>query len=149
MVKTIVGVMVGYLAMVVVIMIVFTAAYKVMGAEVVFKPGVFEVSAAWITLSLVVSVFAALTGGYLSVFIAKNQAASRALAVVILIIGLIAAVMYTRQGRDTRPLVRTESEISSEEAMKHAREPLWLSFLNPLIGAAGVLIGGRFMKTKA
>lgn len=38
------------------------------------------------------------------------------------------------------------ADVCTLEAMKHARQPVWVSAINPLIGAAGVLIGARLKK---
>jgi hypothetical protein len=60
-----------------------------------------------------------------------------------LILGLLAAVSVLRPAaEDPRPDVRTGG-VPALQAMANARTPVWLALLNPILGIAGVLYGGR------
>jgi hypothetical protein len=45
---------------------------------------------------------------------------------------------------DNTLLVR-DASIGNLQAMEHAQTPPWIAFLNPVIGAAGVLLGARLL----
>ena len=54
MLRTIGAVVLGYLAMALVVFVALSGAYLAVGADGAFRPGVYEVSALWIGISLVV-----------------------------------------------------------------------------------------------
>ena len=62
-----------------------------------------------------------------------------------LILGLALAIPVALAPEDETSKIRT-GEVSSMEAMQVAQQPIWLAFLNPILGAAGALIGGRLKK---
>ncbi|MDQ7051884.1 MAG: hypothetical protein Q9P14_02910 [candidate division KSB1 bacterium] len=144
MVKNILAIIAGYIAMALIIAISFTLAYNLMGADGAFKPGTYEVSATWIAMSIVMSILAALAGGYISMLLARNYRVSIGLAALVFILGMFTAIHHTTR-EDTRPVER-QAEVSNTLAMMNAREPTWVSFLNPIIGALGVLAGARLPK---
>ena len=80
MVRNILGVVAGYLAMFVFIFLSFTILYLLLGANGAFEPDTYEVSLVWIIISFVLSLAAALLGGYVCVLISKNQKAALVLA---------------------------------------------------------------------
>jgi hypothetical protein len=92
---------------------------------------------------LIVSLGAALVGGWLCARIAKGGRAVQVLAGLLLILGIISAVgeRMMAQSEAAAPVVR-EADINSMEAMMSAQSPAWVSFANPLLGMVGVLIGG-------
>ena len=53
MARSIIGVIVGYLAIFVLVFITFMVVFLLMGTEWSFKPNSFEASNAWIAMSLV------------------------------------------------------------------------------------------------
>jgi hypothetical protein len=69
----------------------------------------------------------------------------QALAALVQVLGLLTAVMMTRQ---PPPPVRAGG-FGNLEAMTGARQPDWVGFVNPLVGVAGVLAGGRLRRGRA
>jgi len=59
---------------------------------------------------------------------------------VVIVLGLALAIptVTQREGLAPRP-----ATVGNMEAMQQARTPPWVAFLNPLVGALGVLLGGR------
>jgi len=51
----------------------------------------------------------------------------------------------TLSGVDEQALVRA-GEVGVMDAMGNAHPPTWLAFLNPLIGAAGIILGSRLKR---
>jgi len=48
MVRSIIAVIVSYVAMFVLAFIAFTCAYLIVGSDVAFKPGIYEASTTWV-----------------------------------------------------------------------------------------------------
>jgi hypothetical protein len=140
MVRFIAAVAIGYLVMLLVVIGVFIAVSPLISVDRLFEPGSYQAARGWIALSLGISLVAAMTAGSICARIAPTTAAPLWLAAVVLVLGglmAIPAVMGTDPARGgPRPPVITMSD-----AMAHAEQPLWVALLNPLVGAAGVLIG--------
>ncbi len=146
MLKNIGSVILGYLVMFVVVFVGLTAAYLAMGADRAFKPGVYDVTGLWLAVMFAVSLGAAFAGGKVCALIAKNAKAVFGLAGLVLILGLLSAVpALTAAGAETKP--RT-GDVPNLEAMMKAKQPAWVALLLPVIGIAGVLVGGRMKPGK-
>jgi hypothetical protein len=140
------SVIVGYLVMAVVVFLTFSLAYLVLGSDGSFRPGTYELSAAWIVASIVLSFIAAILGGLACAALARASTPPKVLAAIVLILGLVSAMpVLTRSGDD----VATErpAEVSMTQAMQEAEQPVWIALLNPLIGAVGVLVGARLKRS--
>ncbi len=145
--KAIVSVILGYVVMAVTVFITFTLAYLVMGANGAFKPGTYDVSTTWVVISIVLSIVAAIAGGFVCAAVAKSPRPPKVLAAVVLILGMLLTIpSLTRD--EVQPVARA-AEIGNFEAMQDSQQPLWITLLNPLIGAVGVLVGaGLVMQSR-
>ncbi len=143
--KKILAVIIGYVVMVAFIFITFTVVYIAMGTDGAFQPGVYDVSIIWILASIILGILAAILGGLVCVMIAKDQGTAKILAGLVLALGLALAVPAAMGVEEETPNLRS-GEVGVMESMQVARQPLWVVFLNPFIGAAGALIGGRLKK---
>ncbi|MYI84851.1 MAG: hypothetical protein F4058_05875 [Rhodothermaceae bacterium] len=138
------AVVVGYLVMAIGIGVVFSAAYMVMGAEGAYQPDSWDVSSAWVIMSIIVGVCVALVAGKVCYLIARNHTATKYLIALVLVLGVVSAITMMVGGgggdevRDFAPSVL--------EATEKSVQPVWLSWLNPLIGAAGVAVGSGMVK---
>jgi hypothetical protein len=90
--RTIAGVVAGFGAMFLTVFLSLTVAYLAMGTERAFQPGSFEVTGAWLAVMFVVNIAAALVGGFVCAAIAPSPKAPIALAVVVLVLGLLSAI---------------------------------------------------------
>lgn len=149
MARTIGSVILGYLVMVIVVFATFSLAYRVIGVEGSYQPGTYDVSMLWIVVSIVLGIAAAILGGFVCARVAHSPVAPKALAGVVLILGLgMAIAAAAGGGAEDREEIRP-AEVSNIEAMQNSQTPIWVQFLNPLIGAAGVLYGaGLARKSK-
>jgi hypothetical protein len=129
--------------MFVVVMATFSLAYLAMGADRAFKPGTYEPSSVWLVVSFVLGFVAALLGGVVAVSVGKHTKAASALAVVVVVIGIAMAIPALTSTADPGP--RT-GEVSNFDAMQKAKQPAWVSFLNPIVGAVGVLAGAKLRR---
>ena len=144
MVRSILGVVVGYILLFVVLFCVLTAAYLGMGAELAFQPGSFRPSMLWTAVEIVVGFGAAVVSGLVCVAIARKRGAATALVVVILVIGAVSAIPVLMAAG--APEAIRDGSLSNLEAMMKARQPVWLALFNPVLGIVGVLVGSRLKR---
>ncbi len=140
-VGTVAGVVSGYIVMAIVILATFAAAFPVLGMDRLFAEGTFEASMTWIALSLILGLAAAFVGGWVAASVGGKTRAVPLLAGMVLVFGLISAGSEM-QSADPRGGPRS-ADATMSDAMAHARQPTWITFVNPLLGAVGILIGGR------
>lgn len=145
MARSIIAVIASYIVMFILTFILFSGMYLVLGADGAFKPGNYEASTVWLGLSFLLFLIVGILAGLLCAVIAKGGRAYLALAVVVLAVGLLLAIPSLIAKKAGTNLVRTGS-VSNFEAMSRAQEPVWAPFLFPIIGAAGVMIGGKLKR---
>ena len=146
MLRSILGAIAGYVIMFFCIFLLFTAAYLAMGADGAFAPGGYDVSTTWIVVSFVLGFLAAVTAGYLAAVIGRGMTAVKILAGIVLVLGIVSAVAVSVS---PRPEGARTADVPNLEAMSKAQTPLWVALINPLIGIAGVLVGGGLRKDKS
>ena len=145
MVKSIVGVIVGYIVMVILQVATFMTVYTIVGANWAFKPRAFQASTRWTLIQFCVIFVTAVIAGLVCALISKSRKAPLALAAVVLLIGFIAASgKVATQGPDPHD-VRVAPP-SNMEAMQKARNHTWVLFLGPVIGAVGAVLGGKLRR---
>lgn len=147
MMRIVLGIVVGYLAMAIVVFVVFTLAYLFMGTERAFRPGSFEVSTLWVSMAVVVNVAAAVVGGLVAASLARSSTGPRVLAGLVLVLGALAAIPAFLPPAAGTPTERS-SELSNLEAMTQARQPAWFAATVPVVAAIGVLFGASLTKAK-
>jgi hypothetical protein len=146
MLKSIVGIIVGYLVMAFVAFAAYTAAYLGLGTERVFEPDSYALSGVWIGLMIAVTLIAGIFGGLTCAAISKNQTTGLVFAVIVFGLSLMMAIPHLMKGNT--PVVRA-GDVPNFEAMKLAQPPNWLCMLNPVLGGVAVLLGSRMKKTTA
>lgn len=147
--RNILAVIVGYIAMAILIFVVFTAAYLALGDEGAFKEGSFEVSMQWVIMSIVVGLIAAVLGGIICAKISKHsKGAVMSLAVLVLVLGGLGAIAGLMAERPTGEDAIRGPETSNTEAMMQAQQPAWVLIANPIIGVVGVMLGATLVCPK-
>lgn len=142
MLRSVLGVIVGYVVMVILQIVAFMTIYTLMGADWSFQPASFQASNRWTAMQFGVVLVTAIIAGLVCAAVAKGGRAPLALAVVVLVLGFLLAFANTAM----RPADTHETRmgnVSNREAMTKARHPTWVIFLGPVIGAVGVVIGGK------
>lgn len=154
MARTLFAIILGYAVMAGWVMITLTLAYKIVGPEFAFKQGTTDVTMGWILITLPLSFMGAMLGGLTAGRLGKDPTRKpvKLLAAVILLLGMLLAVaqifmppdaqMTGTQGGVIPEEEKSVEEMSSIEASSAAKQPLWYSFLIPLVGAFGVILGG-------
>ena len=147
MVRNILGVIVGYIAMAVFVFLAFTIVYLVLGADGAFEPGTYKVSTIWIIMSIVLSLIAAILGGWICTKKEKNHKAGMILAGIVLVLGIVFALPALNVSDEEMNKVR-DGSVPNFEAMQNAKQPASSAILNPILGAVGIFIGTRLKKEK-
>jgi len=140
MLKSILGVIVGYVVMAIFSFAAFTCAYLGLGVERVFEAGSYDVSTIWMVIMIVLSLIGGILGGLTCAAISKSKGACTAFAVIVLALGLIFAIMTKMKDH---PDTARSGDVPNFEAMQKAQTPTWLCLLTPVVGAAGVLFGAK------
>ena len=145
MLRSVLGVIVGYIVMFVLQVIAFMTIYTMMGADWSFKPASYQASTRWTAMQFGVILITTIIAGLICAAIAKGGKAPLVLAVVVLVLGLALAFASTAlRPADTHEI--RAGNVPNMEAMSKARHPAWVIFLGPVIAAAGVLIGGKLRR---
>jgi len=145
MLRAILSVIAGYVTLAMVVMATFMVALPALGTERVLAPGAYDPSGLWLMTSFVLGLLAAVIGGWVCAVIARAPKPPLALAVLVVVLGLLSAIFQLMSPDEDRPTVR-EGEVGIVEAMQNARQPAWVALLNPFVGVAGVLLGARLAR---
>lgn len=145
MLRSVLGVIVGYILKVILEVAAFITIYTMMGTNWSFKPGSYEPSTRWTVMGFVVLFVAAAIAGLVCAIIAKGGKAPLVLAAVVLVLGLVLTAVATAMRPPDTHGVRT-ADVPAMEAMSKARNPKWVLFLGPVIGAVGVVVGGKLKR---
>jgi len=140
--RTLVGAVLGYVVVSVVVFAALSIGFRAVGPDVAFRSGTFEASGAWIALSFLVGFLAAFAGGRVAGLVAPGGRAVVALAFVLFALGVLFA--FAPFVTDLPPVApRPAGPLDVTAALQQARTPTWVGFVNPFVGVAGVLVGGR------
>ncbi len=137
--RAIASVVVGYVVMALIVFATFSLAFVAMGPDGVYRPGVYDVSGLWIACAFVLSFVAAWIGGYVAAVISKGGRPILVLIGLVIVLGVISAIM-AGVGTADIPAVR-ETDPTVFEAMQVSKQPAWVAWLMPLIGALGAFFG--------
>ena len=140
MLRSIVGVVVGYVVMMLVAFAAYTAAYYGLGSERAFEPGTYALSGLWIGLVIVITFIAGLVGGLACAAISKSRTTGLVLAMIVFVLSLLFELPSIMKERT--PIPRT-GPVSNLDVMGEGQPPIWLCLLIPVLGGAGVFLGAR------
>jgi cytochrome bd-type quinol oxidase subunit 2 len=141
MLKSILAIIASIAVMFIFMYAAFTGCYLALGTEGAFQTDSYEISTVWIGLTVVISLFAGIIGGFLCAVVSRSKKTCQIFAFIIFFLALLACIPAITRSPDA-PNVRA-GEVSNKDAMKLAVQPLWLHLLTPLVSAAGVLLGAR------
>jgi hypothetical protein len=146
MLKSIGGVVVGYLVMMFVAFAAYTAAYLGLGTDRAFEPGTYALSGLWIGLVIAITFIAGLIGGLACAAVSKSRTTGLVLALIVFALSLIFELPNIM--RDETPVART-GDVSNLDVMGKGQPPVWLCILTPFLAGAAVLTGTRMKKSPA
>jgi hypothetical protein len=145
MVRAIVAVIVGYVLMFILNFCGFVTLYAVLGPDQSFVPGLYLASTKWIGFTFVIILITGLIAGLVCALIAGGGRAPLALAIAVVVLGLVLAIPAMMKAQVNSKLVRT-GDVPSMQAAQLAYWPVWCPFAFPFISAAGVLVGGKLKR---
>ena len=141
MLKAILAVVAGYLTMAIAVAVLTFGLFVLLGPDRAFQPGTYEVSTVWVVACFAASLLAAVVGGHVCRRIA-GPGAVKALAAIVVVLGFLLALPALNPANDPRPLVRPP-DTPILVTVTNSRQPSWAAMAFPVVGAIGVLIGGR------
>ncbi len=147
--RNILAVIVGYIAMVLVVMVFLTGAYLALGADRAFQEGSYEVTPLWIAIWAPVSFGAALLGGVVCAKVSKHS--KGAVLSLVILIGVLGAgnAIYRMTSDAPSPEMQVRSgDVSNVDAMQSAQAPAWMSISEPIMGIIGVMLGATLVRPK-
>lgn len=140
------SVLLGYLVIVLVIMVSFTLLWTVLGQGRAFHAGTTDVTWVWLAFTLPLNVAAAVLGGMVTVRVARSKAFAGILGLAGLILVLGVASAFTQMGTPPTPGEGSgPGTLGAVEAAMQARQPLWVAWSLPLLGAMGAVLGGMLV----
>ena len=146
MARTIIGVIVGYVLMFILNFAAFVALYAVLGPEQAFEPGLYLASTKWIAISAIILLITGTIAGLVAALIAKGGRAPLALAIVVVVLGVLLAIPAMMKANMNAKLVRN-GDVPSMQAAQLAYWPVWCPFAFPFISAIGVMVGGKLKRS--
>ena len=147
MLRAILAVIAGYVAMFIVVAVGLSVAYLTLGPDWAYQEGTYDITMQWAILMLAVGLAAALLGGVVCALIAKrSRNAVFALMGLIVVLGAVSAG-YALSQPTPEDTTRTENDSVTDAANK-AQQPTWTLIANPIIGAVGVFLGAALVGTK-
>ena len=141
--KNIIAAIVGYVVMFATIFIGFSIVWSILGANGAFQAGSWDVTGTWIGASIVVGIIAAIAGGFVCSKLGANHHAVAILIGLVVVLGIVSAIPDASVATGPRP-----DGVSLFESMTSVRQPRWIAWLNPVIGAIGVVLGARLEAKK-
>ena len=131
----------SYATMFVFVFVTFTVAYFILGADGAFRPDSWDVSGAWIVVTIVLGFVAAYLGGMVCIRIDTSGKAPLYLIGLVIVLGIVTIVFA---GAPVEMGPRT-SDVGNFAAMANAQQPDWVLYVNPLVGVLGIAFGCRMI----
>jgi hypothetical protein len=149
MVRSIVGAVVGYVVMVVVVVASIAGTWAVLGPAGSFDGEGPYPSTAWTVSNLLFGLLGAVAAGWVALKLGRSARAVKILVGLILVLGLWSALTaessYEKRIAEAG-IDKPVADLTFLEAGRVAKNRAWYNWSIPLVGVAGVLLGGRGRK---
>lgn len=143
MVRYILAVVVGYVVMAITVMAGFSVAF--FAPQLAFQPDSLDVTNNWIIYTLILSLAAAIAGGFACKMIGRCDKVVLLFAVIAMAVGIGSAVVNAKKPVST--LTREQlATMTMMQKGEHARQPDWYSWTLPFVALVGIVVGGRLRK---
>ena len=142
--RAIAGIIVGYVVIFVWVLVTMAVALMVLGRSFAYEEGTLEVTVGWSLVAIALGLVGAILGGLVTALIAPSPRRTpvKVLAGILLILGLALAVLHVFVDDPMAEPPKPVAEMTMFEAASESIAPAWYNFAIPLVGCAGVLIGG-------
>ena len=142
MLRSVLAAVAGYVTIAVAVFASLSAAYSFLGPEFAFHEASNQSTLQWTLVALLSGLLSALAGGWVAGRVGRSSQAFLILVGIVLVLGIVSAVY----SMTSRPQIVADADTSDwgfMDASRGASQPVWYVFLVPLVGALGVLWGGR------
>lgn len=143
----------GWLTMAVAVTAFNLVAWAVLGPDGAFRSGSWEVSWIWSLGSIAIALLAAIAGGLVCSKIADGPWGLRFLIAIVVVLGVLVATgsleMTGIEGAADADLGPRPDDVGMFEAMSTAQQPVWLTWLIPVLGVVGAILGSRLNRSAA
>ncbi len=130
------GAVLGWVVMAICVTALMIGLFALLGPDRVFRPGGLEPTPAWLVASIAIGLAAAVAGGAVCARVATDRRGVLMLIALVVVLGVADALAQRPPPEVTAPEL-----VGFLEALGSARPPAWISWLNPLLGAVGTLVG--------
>ena len=137
------GAVLGWVVMAVCVTGLMIGLFALLGPDRVFRPGGLEPTPAWLVASIAIGLAAAVAGGAICARVASDRRGVLMLIALVVVLGVADAL-----AQGPPPEVTAPAAVGFLEALGSARPPAWISWLNPLLGAVGTLVGARIASSQ-
>ncbi len=139
-----IAIIVGYIAMMLIVMVAFTVAFLALPRESVYVPQSWEPSTLWLALDIGICLVAGFTGGVVTTMIGRKRAGIL-LAFIVMIgaLGVAWSVKSAPRDLEGRPEFPT-ADMSFMDGGKWTDMPEWMPWAHGGIGFFSVLMGTSF-----
>ena len=128
--------MLGWVVMAVCVTGLMIGLLALLGPDRTFRPGGLEPTPVWLVASIAIGLAAAVAGGAVCAKVASDRRGMLMLIALVVVLGVADAL-----AQGPGPEVTAPGAVGFLEASGSARPPAWISWLNPLLGAVGTLVG--------
>ena len=135
------GAVLGWVVMAACVFALMAGLWMLLGEDGSFRPGSWEVTRAWTLGSVVIGLLAAVVGGFVCGKVAGDDRGVLMLVVLVVVLGVANALFQAPVAGAVRP-----DGVAMLDAAGLAREPRWVSWLNPVLGLVGALLGARLAR---
>jgi len=139
MIRSILAVVLTYIAMSAFIIGVFMSLWLGLGPDRLLEPGSWKGNLFFSITAPTITVLAGLLGGWMCATIGRRRGPVLALAAVVLVVGMLLCYVTIQKPYPEDP---REPGLTMPQIMEKGREPTWLAVLNPIIGAVALLLSG-------
>jgi hypothetical protein len=103
----------------------------------------------WAVVSVVVNLVSAIIGGIVCALIARSRKAPLAFAIIVFILGVLAAIPALQDGAAAPSEALTTEDFMRMTMIEIMRQtPVWYALANPFIKAAGIMLGASVVRKK-
>ncbi len=134
------SVVLGYVVIFAAVFILMSGAWFAVGADRALQPGTWDISGLWVGISIVVGLVAGVAAGYVCAVVARDPRGPLWLIGLVVVLGVVLAVMMG--GKEVAAGPRPD-DVTLFEAVSNSIQPVWMAYLNPVLGAVGVFVGAR------
>ena len=140
--RKVAGVVIGYLAMAMLVIVSMIAAQWLLGRDFVLEKDSLVPSAKWCWLQLALGAISAILGGFVAAKIGRQHFVVLWLAGLCFVFGLINAAATIFVPALLLPADQVPADMTLAELTPYIKQPGWFAIILAFLGPVGILIGG-------